>query len=177
MILASASPRRSELLRAAGIAFEQRPAQIDERALPGEAARDYVLRLAEAKARAAWREGETALGADTVVALDGGMLGKPADAADAKRMLKLLSGRAHSVLTGFAVFDGNSAKRGVEETRVFFRPLSAVEVEEYAASGEPADKAGAYGIQGGASKFVERIEGCYFNVVGLPISRVCAMLR
>ncbi len=177
MILASASPRRSELLRAAGIAFEQRPAQVDERVLPEEAARDYVLRLAEAKARAAWRRGELTLGADTAVAVDGGILGKPADADDAKRMLRLLSGRAHCVLTGVALFDGGSAKRAVEETRVFFRSLSAAEIEEYAASGEPADKAGAYGIQGAASKFVERIEGCYFNVVGLPVARVYGMLR
>lgn len=165
------------MLRAAGIAFEKRPAHIDESVLPGEAARDCVLRLAEAKARAVWRPGEIALGADTVVELDGGILGKPADTADAERMLRLLSGRAHSVFTGVALFDGGAAKRAVEETRVFFRPLAAAEIEEYAASGEPADKAGAYGIQGAASKFVERIEGCYFNVVGLPVSRIYGMLR
>ena len=165
------------MLRAAGIAFEQRPARVNESLLPAEAPRDYVLRLAEAKARAAWRQGELALGADTTVAVDGGILGKPADADDAKRMLRLLSGRAHLVLTGVALFDGGGAKRAVEETRVFFRPLSSAEIEEYAASGEPADKAGAYGIQGGASKFVERIEGCYFNVVGLPVSKVYGMLR
>ncbi len=170
------------MLRAAGIAFEKRPAHIDESVLPGETARDCVLRLAEAKARAVWRPGEIALGADTVVELDGGILGKPADAADAARMLRLLSGRAHSVFTGVVLFDGGlfdggAAKRAVEETRVFFRPLAAAEIEEYAASGEPADKAGAYGIQGAASKFVERIEGCYFNVVGLPVSRIYGMLR
>lgn len=165
------------MLCAAGIAFEKRPAHIDESVLPGEAACDCVLRLAEAKARAVWRPGEIALGADTVVELDGGILGKPADAADAARMLRLLSGRAHSVFTGVALFDGGGAKRAVEETRVFFRPLAAAEIEEYAASGEPADKAGAYGIQGAASKFVERIEGCYFNVVGLPVSRIYGMLR
>ena len=165
------------MLRAAGIAFEKRPAHIDESVLPGETARDCVLRLAEAKARAVWRPGEIALGADTVVELDGGILGKPADAADAARMLRLLSGRAHSVFTGVVLFDGGGAKRVVEETRVFFRPLAAAEIEEYAASGEPADKAGAYGIQGAASKFVERIEGCYFNVVGLPVSRIYGMLR
>lgn len=165
------------MLRAAGIAFEQRPARIDESVLPGESARDCVLRLAEAKARAAWRRGELALGADTLVALDGGILGKPADADDARRMLRLLSGRAHCVLTGVALFDGRGVKRAVEETRVFFRPLADAEIEEYAAGGEPADKAGAYGIQGAASKFVERIEGCYFNVVGLPVSRIYGMLR
>lgn len=165
------------MLCAAGIEFEKRPAQIDERLLRGETARGYVLRLAEAKARAVWREGERTLGADTVVAADGGIFGKPADAHDAKRMLKLLSGRSHSVFTGVAIFAGGGMESAVEETRVFFRSLTEAEIEEYVASGEPADKAGAYGIQGAASKFVKRIEGCYFNVVGLPVARVYEMLR
>ncbi len=164
------------MLRAAGIAFEQRPARIDERVLRGESAHGYVLRLAEAKARAVRQAGELALGADTAVAIDGRILGKPADVDDAKRMLRLLSGRAHLALTGVALFDGVEAQLAVERTRVFFSPLSAAEIEQYAASGEPADKAGAYAVQGGAAKFVERIEGCYFNVVGLPLSRVYRML-
>ncbi len=176
-MLASGSPRRRELLAAAGFAFIVRPADIDETPHTGESAGAYVERLAEEKARAAWAPGEITLGADTTVVLDGEILGKPEDPAEAERMVTSLAGRDHEVLTGYCLFDGETAKGGVESTRVVFRPMSRDEIAAYAASGEPLDKAGAYGIQGLASKFVERIEGCYFNVVGLPVSRVYAALR
>lgn len=154
-----------------------RPAAIDETPLEGETPGAYVERLAQEKAQAAWRAGEITLGADTTVVVDGEILGKPEDAADAERMLARLAGRGHDVLTGFCVFDGERARSGVATTRVVFRPMDAGEIAAYAASGEPLDKAGGYGIQGLASKFVERIEGCYFNVVGLPVSRVYALLK
>jgi septum formation protein len=176
LVLASASPRRRALLTAAGIAFVARPADVDETPLPGEPADVYTLRLAEAKARAAWRPSEIALGADTTVVLDGDILGKPADEAEAAAMLGRLAGRTHEVLTGFCLFDGDRVRGAVERTAVTFAPMSEEEIAAYAASGEPLDKAGAYGIQGLASKFVERIEGCYFNVVGLPVARVYRML-
>jgi septum formation protein len=177
LVLASASPRRRELLAAAGLVFDARPAAVDETPRPREAPDVYVARLAEEKARAAWRAGEVVLAADTTVVVDNEMLGKPADPADAERMLTRLAGRAHQVLTGYCLFDGVAAQVGVAATQVVFRPMSEDEIAEYAASGEPLDKAGAYGIQGLASKFVDRIEGCYFNVVGLPVSRVYALLR
>lgn len=176
LILASASPRRKELLSAAGIAFDVRPADVDETILVGERAEDYVLRVAEKKARASWESDELSLGADTVVIVDSQILGKPIDAADAKRMLALLSGRSHTVVTGVALFDGEVVNCSAVGTEVYFRALSAAEIDEYVASGEPFDKAGGYGIQGLASKFVERIDGCYFNVVGLPVSKVYGML-
>ena len=177
LVLASGSPRRRELLAAAGLPCEARPAHVDETQRPGESPRAYVERLAQEKARAAWRPGEVTLGADTTVVVDGETLGKPADAADAERMLSRLAGRAHEVLTGYCLFDGESARTGVVSTRVVFRAMAPEEIAAYASSGEPLDKAGAYGIQGLASKFVEGIEGCYFNVVGLPVSRVYALLR
>ena len=176
LILASASPRRRELLANAGIAFEARPVSIDETLREGESPTDYVLRLAEAKARAAWRRGEVTLGADTIVLVDEHVLEKPRDEADARRMLLLLSGRAHHVLSGFCLFNGQRVHAEVEDTKVIFRPMSEEEIADYAATGEPLDKAGAYGIQGLASKFVERVEGCYFNVVGLPVARVYSLL-
>lgn len=177
LILASASPRRTDLLQAAGIEFEQVPANIDEAMLPGERARPYVLRLAEAKARAGWRPGTRSLGADTVVAVDGQVLGKPRDDLDARRMLRLLSGRSHQVLTGVAVFDGQACEVACEATNVRFGALAEREIKEYVASGEPQDKAGAYAIQGGAARFVESIAGSYSNVVGLPVELVARMLR
>jgi septum formation protein len=177
LVLASASPRRREILAVAGIEFTVRPANLDESTRDGESPEAHVLRLAEAKARAVWREGETVLGADTVVAVDDQLLGKPADDNDAARMLDLISGRRHRVLTGVCFYDGDQAHTGIEETFVEFDQLSDQEIADYVATGEPADKAGAYAIQGGASKFVRRIEGCYFNVVGLPVARVYEFMR
>ena len=177
LILASASPRRQEILRNAAIPFGTRPVDVDESHRDGESARDYVLRLAETKARAAAQPSETVLGADTVVVVEGRILGKPADPDEAQAMLRLLSGRTHDVLTGVCVLHAGECRTFVELTAVTFKSLSDQEVEAYVDSGEPWDKAGAYGIQGAASKFVERIEGCYFNVVGLPIARVHATLR
>ena len=176
LVLASASPRRKELLTTAGFGFEVRPAHIDEGQHDGESSADYVARLAREKAQAVWREGEITLGADTTVVIDSRSLGKPGDAAEAAAMLRLLSGRSHEVLTGWTLFDGRVTQGGVETTRVFFVPMAEDEILTYAASGEPLDKAGAYGIQGLASKYVERIEGCYFNVVGLPVARVASAL-
>jgi septum formation protein len=183
LILASASPRRREILESAGIPFEARPAEVDETPLLRETADDYVRRLAEEKARAVWRAGDMVLGtdivigADTVVAVDKVLLGKPSDGEEATRMLRLLSGRRHRVLTGVCFFNGEKAETVLEETFVEFLPWSDEEIASYIATGEPFDKAGAYGIQGAASKFVARIEGCYFNVVGLPIARVYSFLR
>lgn len=177
LILASASPRRAELLAGAGIEFDRCPPGIDEAALPGESPDEYVRRLAETKARAAWRPGTRSLGADTVVVLRGEVLGKPRDKRDAQRMLQSLSGQSHSVLTGVAVFDGEAVECACAKTRVWFRTLSEREINEYVASDEPFDKAGAYGIQGEAGRFVERIDGSYANVVGLPVEIAVAMLR
>jgi septum formation protein len=192
LILASASPRRAELLTAAGIPFEVRPAHIDEAFRPGEEARTYASRVAVEKAQAvaAGSPGRPVLAADTVVVIDGQILGKPADSADAKRMLRLLSGRTHEVLTAVVLIAGNDPggdfpKRtwksppgsysAVEVTAVEFVLLSRAEIDWYVATGEPLDKAGAYAIQGLASRFVTRIEGSYSNVVGLPVGLVYAM--
>ena len=150
---------------------------MDESRLEGETPPEQVRRLAEAKAQAVWREGELVLGADTVVAVDGVALGKPRDREDAARMLTLLSGRAHDVLTGLCLLESNRCRVAVEQTKVRFRAIGEQEIETYVSSGEPLDKAGAYAIQGGAGEFVERVEGCYFNVVGLPVARVYNMLR
>jgi septum formation protein len=178
VVLASQSPRRREILRQAGIPFTVRVADVDESLLAGETAAAYVQRLAESKARAvAGEPGETILGADTTVVVDGEILAKPADAADAHRMLVLLSGRSHQVLTGICLRRGAEAECDYAVTTVVFAPLSEQEIAEYVASGEPMDKAGAYAIQGLASKFVERIDGDYFNVMGLPIALVYRKLR
>ena len=150
---------------------------MDESGLEGETPLDHAQRLAEAKTRTVWREGELVLGADTIVAADGVALGKPRDREDATRMLTLLSGRTHDVLTGICLLESNRCRVAVEQTKVRFRAISEQEIETYVSSGEPLDKAGAYAIQGGAGEFVERIEGCYFNVVGLPVARVYSMLR
>jgi septum formation protein len=184
IILASSSPRRAEILRNAGIAFEIRATQIDETALPGEPARAMVARLAEAKARAAaqldagMREC-IIVGADTTVELEGEILGKPRDSADARAMLAKLSGRTHHVLTGIFVLrlPDNAARAAVENSAVTFAPLDEKEVNAYAATGEPIGKAGAYAIQGLAGRHISRIEGCYFNVVGLPLARLYVLLR
>jgi septum formation protein len=178
LILASASPRRAELLRAAGFdAFAVRAADIDESLLPGEPPRDYVLRLSAGKARAVARPGETVLAADTTVVIGEEIAAKPVDAADAKRMLRILSGAWHEVLTGVSMIHEERLLSRVELTRVKFMAMSDAEIEWYVASGEPMDKAGAYGIQGLASRFVERIEGSYSNVVGLPMQTVYRLLR
>ncbi|HVG08277.1 MAG TPA: Maf family protein [Thermoanaerobaculia bacterium] len=166
LVLASGSPRRRELLEGLGVVFTVRPVDLDESPLPGEAPRDYVLRLAVEKAAAA--SGELVLAADTTVVVDGQILGKPQDDDDARRMLRLLSGREHSVLTGIAL--GKAAE--VDETLVRFAPLSEAEIDWYVATGEPRDKAGAYAIQGLGSLFVEAVQGSYSNVVGLPIPRM-----
>jgi septum formation protein len=179
LVLASASPRRADLLRAAGFAFVVRPASIDESATPDESAAALVQRLAAAKAAAVATADplDVVIGADTVVVLDGRILGKPRDDGDATAMLERLSGRGHEVLTGVAVRQGGRAIVSVEETRVYFAPLRADEIAWYVASGEPRDKAGAYGIQGLASRFVERIEGSHANVVGLPVAAVQRALK
>jgi nucleoside triphosphate pyrophosphatase len=178
LILASASPRRAELLRAAGIAFETLAMDIDESALPGESPEAHVRRLAEAKAgaAAAVRPSATVLGADTVVVVDDHILGKPRSAADAAAMLRRLSGREHLVLTGVAVVRPAGTAVEIERTRVWFSALTDEEIRAYIASGEPMDKAGAYAIQGLASRFVARIEGSYTNVVGLPVALVYRLL-
>jgi septum formation protein len=173
LVLASQSPRRSEILRQAGFSFTVRAASVDETPLPSEPPRDYVQRLAELKAHAVESApGEIVLGADTTVVVEDEMLGKPADAADARRMIALLEGRRHQVITGICLKRGAEMVRDCAVTQVWFAPMSAREIDEYAASGEPMDKAGAYAIQGLASKYVEKIEGCYFNVVGLPVALV-----
>ncbi|MFN0085233.1 MAG: Maf family protein [Blastocatellia bacterium] len=178
LILASASPRRAELLHAAGLhEFTVRAADIDESLLPGETPREYVLRLSREKARAAARHGETVLAADTTVVIGEEIAAKPVDAADAGRMLRALSGAWHEVLTGVTLVRGASLLSEVESTRVKFAEMTGAEIDWYVASGEPMDKAGAYGIQGLASRFVERIEGSYSNVVGLPVRTVYRMLR
>ncbi|HKX29575.1 MAG TPA: Maf family protein [Blastocatellia bacterium] len=177
MILASASPRRAELLRAAGIEFSIRAADIDETPLPGESPHDYVLRLSGAKARAVARSGELVLGADTIVVIDDRIAGKPVDADDARAMLRALSGIWHEVLTAVTLLRDDRVLSEIASTRVKFAGLSEAEIEWYVSSGEPMDKAGAYGIQGYASRFVESVEGNYANVVGLPISTVYRMLN
>lgn len=179
IILASASPRRAELLRAAGIDFDVRPADIDEAIRPGEEPGDYVSRLAEAKARAVHeRDGnQTVLAADTAVVVDGQILGKPMDEADAKRMLRMIGGRSHEVLTAVSLFHpGEIVDTRIDATTVDFAELSDADIEWYVSSGEPMDKAGAYAVQGLASRFVTRVEGSYSNVVGLPIALVYQML-
>jgi len=170
LILASGSPRRRELLEGLGVRFKVRPVDLDESPLPGEAPRDYVLRLAVEKAAAA--SGELVLAADTTVVVDGEILGKPRDDDDARRMLRLLAGREHAVLTGIALHSSSEKAAEVDETLVRFAPLSEAEIDWYVATGEPRDKAGAYAIQGLGSLFVDAVEGSYSNVVGLPIPRM-----
>jgi len=173
LVLASQSPRRAELLRNAGFRFQVRVRPVEEVRRTGEAPQDYAMRLARDKANAAWegRE-EIVLGADTIVLLGEQVLEKPANAEDARTMLAALSGRQHAVLTGVCLRHPSGEIVDCESTRVWFFALEPEEIGAYVASGEPMDKAGAYAIQGLASKFVERIEGCYFNVMGLPVPRV-----
>jgi len=201
IVLASASPRRQELLQKAGISFTVQPADVDETPLVGESPRDCAERLAREKALAIWRTRpqDVVLGADTVVVVDGTILGKPADSEDAARMLRLLSGRLHQVITGVClVIPGASGQQSVasetkvarenkaagkelriasETTLVAMSEISDEEIRAYVDTGEPMDKAGAYAIQGMASRWIPRIEGDYSNVVGLPVDLVCRMLR
>ena len=185
LILASASPRRRELLAQAGLKFTVAAANLNEDRLPDEAAAAYVQRVAEEKAMAVWNAHKAedtpedpliVLGADTCVVSDGHIFGKPTDTADARRMLELLSGRTHAVLTGLAAVAANKTARDVEVTQVTFNRLTDRDIAQYIASGEHLDKAGAYAIQGMAARWIPRIEGCYFNVVGLPIARTVALL-
>jgi septum formation protein len=186
LILASASPRRAEILRNAGFAFEVFSTNVDETRLPDEPAADYVLRLAREKARIAFDSAAAkavvpaiCIGADTTVVLGMHVLGKPADFEDARWMLRELSGHTHEVLTGLSLVSvpDRCEISHVETTKVTFAELSEAEIERYLASREPFDKAGAYGIQGLAGRYIPRIEGCYFNVMGLPLSRFYSLLR
>jgi septum formation protein len=182
--LASASPRRSELLRQIGVPFEVRPAEIAEDQRPGEGADTYVRRLASEKAAAVWSaiatggdEPRPVLAADTAVVLDGRVLGKPVDAAAAETMLAELSGRAHRVLTAVTVRTDAAADTLLSESEVRFRATTAAERRAYCASGEPYDKAGGYGIQGRAAVFVEHLRGSYSAVVGLPLFETATLLE
>jgi septum formation protein len=206
LVLASASPRRQELLRNAGVAFTVQPADIDETPLPAENPRECAERLAREKALSVWRarRQDVVLGADTIVVIDGTILNKPADAADAARMLRLLSGRTHEVITGVCVVSLPDPKSGFrqgttetpqpktcrelpgtengelrtasESTLVAMSTIPEQEIQDYIATGEPMDKAGAYAIQGQASRWIPLIEGDYTNVVGLPVALVCRLL-
>jgi septum formation protein len=200
LVLASASPRRRELLGQVGFVFDVIPAHIPEEPQSGEDPVAYVTRLAREKAEAVYKQvtghrqmgaepqgpgdrgtqGPRAivvLGADTTVTLDGLILEKPRDTQDAARMLRMLSGRTHRVITGVAVVDAQGSEVAAEVTAVRFATLSDQEIAEYIATGEPMDKAGAYGIQGRAARWIPRVEGCYFNVVGLPLALVTALLE
>ena len=179
LILASRSPRRAELLCAAGIVFEVVAADVDETPRAFETPAAYVERLAIAKARAvhALCSGARVLGADTTVTIDGEILGKPTDEADAARMLRLLRGRAHDVHTGVALVSAAGVQSAVDTTRVWFDAMTDEDIRWYVGTGEPMDRAGAYAIQGFASRFIPRIEGSYSNVVGLPVALVSSILN
>jgi septum formation protein len=181
IILASSSPRRQELLRQIGIPFRTMPSDVDEGILAGESPEKYAVRVALDKASSVASQVKSGIviGADTIVVLRDEVLGKPADARDAVRMLSMLSGKMHRVITGLAVVDvaTETVKTASAVTRVWFHPLSHETIESYVATGEPLDKAGAYGIQERGAVFVERVDGCYFNVVGLPLSLLMGLLR
>ncbi len=178
LVLASASPRRLEMLGRLGLHFDMAPAQIDEAILPGEDAGAAAQRLAQLKAAAisAMQPGAAVLAADTLVTADGRILGKPENDAQAREMLRFLSGREHRVVTGYCLRNGGQAESGLAETRVRFRNLSANEIEAYVASGEPRDKAGAYAVQGAGAALVEAVSGSYTNVVGLPLAACVVLL-
>ncbi len=187
VILASASPRRRELLRLLDVEFEVRPSTVQERQLPGESGTSFVARLAREKAEDVARSfqqappGAVVLGADTEVILDDQVLGKPQSDAHAAEMLRRLAGCAHDVITGMCLVPLAPGTRAllveVISTRVYFGAMSENDIAAYVASGEPRDKAGAYAIQGGAARFIERIEGCYYNVMGLPVAALYRLLR
>jgi len=190
LVLASASPRRQDLLRNAGISFAVQPADVNETPLKGEAPRECAERLAREKALAVWRnrQHDAVLGADTIVVVDETIMGKPVDAKDAARMLRMLSGRVHRVITGVCLIKNRTSGAGNENrdenlhlgsetTLVTMSKISDQEILDYVATGEPMDKAGAYAIQGIASRWIPRIEGDYSNVVGLPVALVYRMLR
>jgi len=186
LILASSSPRRRDLLSQAGLDFTVESSFVNEEPQANESPAKYVQRLAVEKAQAVWERHKsdddtadpvTVLGADTTVVVDGEILGKPASAADARRMLEQLSGRTHQVMTGIAALTRNTIVSDVEITQVFFDLIDEIELTHYVASGEALDKAGAYGIQGYAARWIPRIEGCYFNVMGLPLARTIRLLE
>lgn len=181
LILASASPRRAEILRNAGIPFSVLSSAVDETPVPAESPQDLVRRLALAKAElvAARAVGPAiVIAADTIVALEGAILGKPRTSEDARQMLAKLSGRTHTVMTGVSLvrLPDIESREFIETTQVHFASISKEEITKYLASGEPFDKAGAYAIQGLGGRFVPRIDGCYFNIVGLPLARLCKEL-
>ena len=178
LILASQSPRRKELLGLFGLPFVIRVADIDETMNPEMSAADEVARVSRTKALAVPREGDdVVVAADTIVVCGGQVLGKPKDEADAYRMLRLLSGRDHQVMTGMTVLRGETALTVTEITDIHFRQLSDREILRYIATGEPMDKAGSYGIQGGAALFAEKMSGDYYNVMGLPVCRLGQLLK
>jgi septum formation protein len=181
ILLASASPRRSELLRQVGIAHEVRPVDVDESVREGEAPSAYVLRLAESKAAALWRQLAAAdrrpvLAADTTVALEGEIFGKPASLAEAHSMLGQLSGRTHEVHTAVAILHGGGAAARVSSSSVTFRVLTPAEIDAYWRTGEPADKAGGYAVQGRAAAFISHISGSYSGIMGLPLYETWELL-
>jgi septum formation protein len=182
LVLASASPRRRELLAELGLPFEVVPSRVDEAGLPERPAPALATALALAKARdvaARVEAGALVLGADTLVVLDGRPFGKPASADDARRMLAALGGRAHEVVTGVAVVEAGGGREATAAvvSRVLMRPYGAAEIDAYLVTGEPFDKAGAYAVQGEGGRLVERVEGCYRNVVGLPVTTAARLLR
>ena len=177
VVLASQSPRRRQLLSLIGIEHDVRPANIDESYFAGEEPRAHALRLARGKAEAIAVPGAVTIGSDTIVILDGELLGKPADAAEATLTLRRLSGRTHTVITAVAVHWRDQIVADTEEVTVTFRPLSDADIAAYIATGEPMDKAGAYGIQGYGATIVERVDGDYFAVMGLPLNRLTRLLE
>jgi septum formation protein len=179
LILASGSPRRAEILNAVGWEFDKIVADVDETEFPNENPADYVMRLAKTKAEAVAvnHSNRTVLGADTTVVIDNQILGKPLDFDDARRMLRLLSGKTHEVLTGVAIAKNGETKVGIQSTKVKFAELSESEIEYLVEFGEPLDKAGGYAVQAQAALFIEGIEGDYWNVVGLPISLVYSLIK
>jgi len=177
VVLASQSPRRRQLLSLIGIVHEVRPANIDERYLPGEQPRAHAERLARGKAQAIATPEAVTIGSDTIVVVDGDVLGKPRDEREAALMLRRLSGRSHIVITAVAVNWRNEMRSDAEEVRVTFRELSSRDIDAYIATGEPMDKAGAYGIQGYGATIVERVDGDYFAVMGLPLNRLTRLFE